>query len=697
LDRTTRPVRVAIALSVASATFASHAGERTNVAPEIVVTATRFDENVRDLPVNATVISAEDIARSPARTLPQLLSSHAGIGLRDLFGTNTVSSTLDMRGFGAAAGQNTLILLDGRRLNDIDLSGLQWSTVPLEQIDRIEILRGSGAVQYGAGATAGVINIVTRQPRANERSLNAGVRVGGWGTTEVHAAGTWSGNAAGISATARNHESEGYRVNSHNREASLLASGRWQVEAADLGVRFSADRQGTRLPGARRVQPSAGVDQLATDRRGTSTPLDYAQRDGTRLDADLRVPFGAGEFILGAGRRDKTQRSYFDFSGFPDYRAIDLDVTTVNPRLRFGFDALGTKHSLVTGVDLARWSYRLRRSNSEANVARPFTTVEARQTNSGFYAIDTIRATDRLTFQVGARAERQRISANDTHDAAAPGGAFGAAAPAGNDHRTQHAAEAGARMQFIPDVAGTLKAVRSFRFATVDETYETSPTFVPEFQFLRPQTARSLEAGVELGSGTPFLRASLFRIDLRDEIHLDPFSTGVGNTNLPPSRREGIEIEGRHRPAAGLTLTAAYTYTRARFLEGTLPGGAFTTTNVQIGGKTVPLVPQHRLQVGAAYAAGENTLATATVRYESSQIMENDEGNTLGARIPEYAVTDVKLSHRMGNLRITAGIENLFNRKYYTYAVRSQFVPDRYNAYPLPERAFMLGLEIGGL
>jgi iron complex outermembrane receptor protein len=75
------------------------------------------------------------------------------------------------------------------------------------------------------------------------------------------------------------------------------------------------------------------------------------------------------------------------------------------------------------------------------------------------------------------------------------------------------------------------------------------------------------------------------------------------------------------------------------------------------------------------------------------QYMDNDEGNSLGVKIPSYTVTDLKLAHRAGRWTLSAAVNNLFNEKYYNYAVRSQFVADRYNAYPLPERNVMLALE----
>ena len=133
-------------------------------ADEVVVTATRFKESYIDKPVNVTVITAEDIRQSAAKTVPDLLSEQAGIAIHDFFGNNAATTTVDLRGFGITGAQNTLILVDGRRVTDIDLSGVQWSAVPLAAIERIEIVRGSGAVLYGDGATAGVINIITKSP-----------------------------------------------------------------------------------------------------------------------------------------------------------------------------------------------------------------------------------------------------------------------------------------------------------------------------------------------------------------------------------------------------------------------------------------------------------------------------------------------------------------------------------------------------
>ena len=141
----------------------------------IVVDALRFTEDARRLPANVTVIGQDDIAKSAARTLPELLQEQVGITMKDFFGNNAAVTAVDMRGFGISGAQNTLILVDGRRLTDPDLTSPQWSSIPLAGVERIEIVRGAGSVLYGDGATAGVINIVTRSP------LKEGAAVDGYG------------------------------------------------------------------------------------------------------------------------------------------------------------------------------------------------------------------------------------------------------------------------------------------------------------------------------------------------------------------------------------------------------------------------------------------------------------------------------------------------------------------------------------
>ncbi len=657
-----------------------------------MVTATRFPEKGRSAAPGVTVITAEDIRNSAAKTVPDILSQQAGINVRDLFGNNAASTTVDMRGFGASGTQNTLILIDGRRVSDVDLSGVQWAAVPLGAIDLIEIVRGSGAVLYGDGASSGVINIITRSPGTQKSGVSLEGRYGSYDTRELQLYGNLAGERAGFSMQAIDMASGGYRDNNHNRQHNLMADLYWLPGLGEITLKLAADRQGIRLPGARQIQPSANVNQFITDKRGAQTPLDYASRDGDRALLDWRVTTGFGEFNLSGGWRGKEQKSYFDFGGFPNYRIADLNVLSLTPRVKVTTPLAGHANTLIVGFDSYRWDYRLLVSNAPGNVTRPINTIEAQQQNSAFYLQDTLQLNERLSLTAGARRERLSIDATDRYNATAPGGAFGSGAPAGSQSESSNAYELGVRYQLGAQTSLHARTGSSFRFANVDELYETSAAFTNQFQFLRPQKARTHEVGYETRGAAGHVRAALYTMKVRDEIHLDAFSNGIGNTNLPPSRRRGLELDGQWLATKAVTLGAAYSYIDAQFREGVLPGSAFSQLNVQLAGRSVPLVPRNKLSVNAAWAISANTRLSAVANYVGAQFMDNDEGNTLGVKIPAYTVVDMKLSYRRGPWRAGLAVNNLLGKSYYNYAVRSQFVADRYNVYPLPERNFSVNV-----
>jgi len=654
---------------------------------EVVVTATRFEEPAGERPVNLSVIPREEIANTPARTLPELLALQPGLAVRELYGGGASGTTVDLRGFGAVAGQNTLVLIDGRPLNDTDLSAVSWSTLPLSAVERVEILRGSGAVQYGAGASAGVINVITRMPAAGERSAELALQAGSLSTRSQTFNGNLGGAPLSLRLYATHQETDGWRANGGSTVDIGQADLRWRDGPNTVTARLSLDRQMNRLPGARQVQPSAGVNQLEANPRGTTTPLDYAVRDGARASVDFERVLESGDFNLGVGWRNKQQDAYFDFGGFPNYSERELSVLSITPRVRF-LHALGpARVSTTVGIDLYRWDYRLASTNLPGNIGRPANTVDASQDNAAVYLASTATfPSTGTTVTAGLRGERYTSSATDSHDPGAPGGAGGSGAPAGNQSLYQHAWDLGVRQSLGGGWSALGRAGRSFRFANIDEIYGTTATFTQAFQFLRPQVATGGEVGLDYTARVAGARLALYRQDVDDEIRLDPFTSGVGNTNLPALRRQGAELGGWWQAAPALRLTLAYTYIEARFREGVLPGGPFTQTNVELTGRTVPLVPAQQLALGASWKPMAELTLSGSVRKVSSAVMENDEGNTLAARIPGYTLLDLRAAWDAGSWQFALAVNNVFDRRYFNYAVRSQFVLDRYNAYPLPGR-----------
>src|SRR5262245_37760683 len=229
----------------------------------IVITATRFPDSKRDLPVGVTIITADDIRKSASSNLGDILAQFGLLQIRDLAGTQ--NPQLDLRGFGVTGDQNTLVLLDGLRLNESDLESTQLSSIPLESIERIEIVRGGGAVLYGDGATGGTINIITHRGRPGEQRALALARAGSYGTEELRGSYSRQGDTFGGSIAASYEDTDGYRVNSNYREKNALARIDGDFGTARAYFKLGADEQRQRLPG------SLSEAQINADPRQTNT------------------------------------------------------------------------------------------------------------------------------------------------------------------------------------------------------------------------------------------------------------------------------------------------------------------------------------------------------------------------------------------------------------------------------------------
>ncbi|MBU1690400.1 MAG: TonB-dependent receptor [Gammaproteobacteria bacterium] len=656
----------ALALALTQTVFAEEAPLYR--ADEIVVTATRFPSKPDVSPVNVTVITREDIARSPARSLPELLMEQAGIHGRNTTGTPDWS--IDMRGFGMTGNQNTLVLLDGQRLNDIDQSTVKWSAIPVGAIERIEIMRNSGAVLYGDGASGGTINIITRAPT---KGISGEVKAtaASYNTSNLEGLLNIGGETASLRLAANQYESDGYRLNNQNIQKNLEGDLRFDAGKNEFSLKFGADSQTLRLPGNRLVDPTIGVNQLETDRRGTTTPNDYATRDGHHIGLGINRLLDFGEFAAEVTYRSKSETIYNQSSWGDRYLETDLDMLSATPRLKINGNAFGLPHSLVTGLDLMEWQYDARGATSPATISTPANHPAGTERSLAIYAQDSTRLGDATTLLVGGRIQSINYHVKDLVNPA-------------NDQsqqRSPRAFELGLRHQIDRQTSLFGKLGRSFRIATVNDVYNSYSYTV---NMLEPQTSHDREVGIEHQGGGYSLRGTLYHMDLNNEIHYNAIT--FENMNLSPTRRQGMELEGKLAISRNADLFANYSYTDAKFREGTYSDSFSPSINVS--GNNIPNVPKHRATLGGSLALSGKTRLNGTVSYTGEQHFDNDQANSFGQKIPAYTVVDLKLVHREGDWTMAAGINNLLNEKYFTYGTRSTdpTKPGRYTAYPMTER-----------
>lgn len=181
------------------------ASQRLN---ETVISTENFETSVLDTAKNVTIVTQEDIQNKGASTVAEALKGVPGLTVNSLGGSDPI---FDLRGSGATAKSNTLVLLDGIPLNAVD-GTYNTSGIPVAQIDKIEVIPSGGAVMYGDGATGGVINIITKSPLDKNNYGNIGMEIGSWNTRKGTVNyGTKIRDKFLFDLSYNNYKSDGYR------------------------------------------------------------------------------------------------------------------------------------------------------------------------------------------------------------------------------------------------------------------------------------------------------------------------------------------------------------------------------------------------------------------------------------------------------------------------------------------------------
>ena len=586
--------------------------------PDTVITATRFAEPVQALPLGVSVVTADEIRASGAATVNEALMRILGVpGRQDFYGGGEYN--LDLRGFGGTADNNQLVIVDGLRMSEADLGGTRLAGIPIESVGRIEVLRGSGAVLYGEGATGGVIVITTKAGRGVERRNTASVTAaaGSHRLRDLRADATVSAGGFSLDVAGQRRDTDNHRDNFRSEADALSAVAQWGGDNLRVGARAGHDTLDTRLPGGLTVQ------QYEADPRQTTTPDDWAAIRNERASVFGEARLGDWQVAADAGRREKKLASLN--SGFPfDY---DIAATNYSVRARNQARLGGATNQLVLGTDYAGWT---------RDVLGAFGST-ASQSARGWYLKDDVTLAGGTRFSAGLRTEK--IAKDNTN------------AVAGTADR-QHAWDLGVSHPLAAGLTAYARAGRSYRLANVDEFGYTSPATI-----LQPQTSRDLELGGRWVYAAGNVDVRVYRSVLDNEIGFDPNAAGPfgfagANVNFDPTRRQGVELDTRH------TLTKALSVRlNAAVRQSTFRSGAYA-------GHDVPLVPRRTLAVRADWTPAAGHRVSGGVNWVSSQHPDFDNACTM----PAYTLADARYAYQWQQVELSLAVKNLFDRKYFTQA-----------------------------
>jgi iron complex outermembrane receptor protein len=638
---------------------AGYAAQPQKLDP-IVVTASRVNNSWLMYPDSATllastrtvdVVDSKEIGLTGVRNITDVLKNQLGIDVKEYFG-NGKAAQVDIRGFGEMAPSNVLVMIDGRRTNQVDLSGVDWLQIDLNSVERIEILRGSQSVLYGDNAVGGVINIITKRGAGKSPELGFGYETGSYhynGYSGYSTAGTkFMDYYAGISSK----RSNGYRGNSD------LETDDFNANCTLRPTDYTSLRFDTGYHKDWYGQPGAVTDlQIERDgMRASDNPNDRGKTEDFYFmpGIDLRGIYDSTATVFSVDFPIRSRRTAsVAVSAFgaweQDSRIQSYGIT---PRLVIESALFGIQNRVVAGVDY----YHYRDEISSGSFPKNSTIIQ--QNTLGLYIEDTVQATERVNITGGFRAEW----ADDDFNQEA------VAIQKNNKRMFECAYDAGVNYVYNDASAVYANVSRSLRFPAVDEWYQTfysGPWGGGGINLdLEPQTGMDYEIGIKDHS-IKWLKAGAdyFIMDTRHELFYGPTIGAFGANGIyDRTMRNGVEVEAHLLPIDDLDIYGKYAYIKAFFVGS------------HYAGNEIPMVPKHKVTGGVSYTFMDCLDISYIFNFVGPRRFLNDQLNIM-RQMKQYCTSDIKITYRKHGMEIYGAINNALDYAYSDMGATGQYYP----------------------
>lgn len=649
-----------VAVASTATALDATAAEPVREDDEMVVTATRTERRLQDVPASVTVISAGDIEKSVAQSADELLQDLAGIDVKHSMGALSIgtSNQVTMRGMGGLSEARTLLLIDGVAANEIYNGAVEWNQIPVEDIQRIEVVRGATSALYGSNAMGGVINIITKRP-TEAMTTTVKVGYGDLGTKSAGASLSGSSGRLGYYLSGHLQESDGYQP---------LPDDKLKATSIDKGQERSNFRG--RLSYA--LSPTSSVSLTArrydAETTGTYDIPDYTpfDQETTSFTADYENRLGGGR-TFSATVYNKTEDSLYDGA---DWRGgyTSVEKTSANEQDNIGgtlqyttpfFNDGGADHVLTGGIDLRQGEF----DRHDDYISGRDILVSGTQRYAGLFLQDEVFLTEDLVLNAGGRYDYWKNYDGSNLDTAD--------SPVATEYESKthdsFSPKLGATYHVSPRTTLRGSVGKAFRAPSLYDLYRTYITTYSVYASnpdLDPEKVLSYEVGVEHRiTPAASIAVTLYRSDAEDYIATitpdpenDPYyheKANVGEVEI-----YGAETEFRYRITPAWSMAANFTYNRTTIQEyGPDPS---------LEGNFLPDTPTRKANLSVTYSDPEWFTAKATARH-IGQRYDNDSNS---AEHDAYTLVDLHLSKEFGgHYRFALNVDDLFDETFTEYYV----------------------------
>jgi len=620
-----------------------------SVSEDVVVSATRVERSVEDVPLSVTVVGSKQIEHSPAQTTDDLIRTIPGVNMQP--GTSTylfpTTQTFSMRGAGA---RRALVLEDGVPATDPFSGAIEWNKIPLARLERAEVVRGGGTSVFGSQALGGLVNFVTR--RADSDALDAEAGIGSYYSRTASFAATHMLNGeVGVAADGSWFETDGFQ----HEDARDRGAVDIPMAARHANGRLRADWSDGDASAA--FAAAASNEWLSL-----GTPLSNQDRQIEDLSGRAGIPAFAGKLSLTGYFQHETVA--YDNTAFlagqgrnAEFRANHHEepIQSLGGSLLWSREAAGALPFLAAGLDLQniRGDDRADNYNPAGDVTQRL-VAGGQQAFTGIFVEASVAPGPGIEILAGARYDFWRNF--DGHQIVHPGESPAISSRSDDQFDPRLAVRWEAARGFALRAAG----YRSFRAPTLRELYyqtlaKTQRTLSnPD---LGPEHGWGGEAGADYSLGDWSAAATAFVSRIEEIIGQVEQSPGpprvLQSFNVGNARSEGVEASLTWKPAPAWRLDGSYTYTEARVTSSDL--------DPTLVGKWIAGVPRNAGAFSALWHDAAGRSATFRARSYSRQYV--DASNRLA--LSPTAIFDLEAAYPLwGGASLSATCTNLFDRQY---------------------------------
>lgn len=604
-----------IGLAFTSPTFAAE----TIKLDEIEVKDNRFNQKESETTYASEIHTSKKIEASGAATLYDYLAQQSSLNIGSTYGSKATPS-INLRGYGSENGaQNVVIIVDGRRINSIDSVPQLIAGIPLGNIERIEISKGSGSVVYGDGATAGVIQIFTK----NKTGATVSTSFGNYGQQNHYINAGISEKYFDLSASLSHDGLAGYSNPDPSGNKDKSASDAQNVKlklkpTADLNVFLEATNSNNDIRYPNSLSP-AQFNANPRQSRSQAYTHQILDSQSWRLGASYNITPSIN--ISSNYYKENKNVSYVPSAPYKNtIDAYDL-------LLSFGNETL----SVTGGAKISNGSRDSGSNITSKNSSALFSEIEYRP----------LWLSDALTVSAGLRNEKVKYQYSPTGGSQL------------NDGRSLNAWDIGANYRLSSALSLFSNYNQSFQAPDIDRFFASDWwTATTTFNgFIQPQQVKTINLGVNQIVESNRFKATAFYSHLKNEIYL--FQDLYLNTNIDKSHKYGLELQDSYKVNDSLSTSLIYNYTRAIIDQENNGGGAFN-------GKDLPGAPKHSVVANLNYKFLEHATFNLNQTWRSTAYSYSDFTNTSLQKQSQYLTTNVALRYQYKNLQFFTAINNLF-------------------------------------